>query len=135
MLVVLDEKKELKNIVVVDWEMARIGLPGMEVGQFAAEIFFCGRFHPDICKTTSQAVLDHFFSSYASKFDVTEELVKRALAHFGTHLAVIGPTVGWGEKDITREVALEGAKAIVEAHEANMEGLKSSVVGGLLNGR
>lgn len=132
MLVVLDEKKELKKVVVVDWEMARIGLPGMEVGQFAAEIFFCGRFHPDICKDTSKAVLDNFFSSYASKFGVTKELAKRALVHFGTHLAVIGPTVGWGEKEMSREVALEGARAIVEAHEGR---LRESIVGGLLNGR
>lgn len=131
----LDENKGLKSVVVVDWEMARIGLPGMEVGQFAAEVFMCGRFHPEVCKRISQAVLDNFFSSYAGKFNVTEALAKRALAHFGTHLAVIGPTVGWGEKGITREVALEGAKAIVEAHEGNMEGLKKSVVGGLLNGR
>lgn len=135
MLLSLDDQGQLKNIMVVDWEMARIGLPGMEVGQFAAEIFFCGRFHPDVCTETSKAVLESFFSLYASNFTVTEELARRALVHFGTHLAVIGPTVGWGEKNISREVALEGAKAIVEAHGANMEELKKSFVGGLLGGR
>ncbi|KAF5323592.1 hypothetical protein D9611_005550 [Ephemerocybe angulata] len=135
MLVALDKEGQLKRILVVDWEMARIGIPGVEVGQFAAEIYFCGRFHEDVCKETSKAVLDNFFAAYSAKFDVTDELARRALVHFGTHLAVVGPTVGWGPKDISREVALEGAKIIAGGHNAELALLKESAIGGLLNGR
>lgn len=135
MLVVLDSDGKLEKIFVVDWEMSRIGLPGIEVGQFAAEIYFCGRFHKDICEETSKVVLDNYFAAYSQKFPATEGLARRALIHFGTHLAVIGPTVGWGPKEISREVALEGAQVIVEGYQADMASLKRSRVGGLLNGR
>jgi len=130
--VILDEQGELKTIFVVDWEMSRIGIPGMDVGQFAAEIHFCGRFHPDVAKEKSKLVLDAFFKAYASKFTVTEDLVRRALTHFGTHLAVIGPTVGWGEKGISREVALEGVNIVVDGYKAKLDGLRKSPVGALL---
>ena len=135
MLVVLDDNGKLEKIFVVDWEMSRIGLPGIELGQFAAEIFFCGRFHPEVCQETSKVVLDNYFAAYSTKFPATEDIARRALVHFGTHMAVVGPTVGWGPKEISREVALEGAKVVVEGYQADLAGLKRSRVGGLLNGR
>lgn len=135
MLVSLNDHGELDKILVVDWEMSRIGIPGVEVGQFAAEIYFCGRFHENTCKDTSKIVLDNFFATYSTKFEVTEDLARRALVHFGTHLVIVGPTVGWGPKEISREVALEGADVVVQGHDADWALLKRSAVGGLLNGR
>ena len=134
-LILLDDNGKLEKIFVVDWEMSRIGLLGIELGQFAAEIYFCGRFHPEVCQGTSKVVLDNYFAAYSMKFPATEEIARRALVHFGAHMVVIGPTMWREPKEISREVALEGAKVIVEGYQADLAGLKRSRVGGLLNGR
>jgi len=131
-LVVLDQDRELKNIFVIDWEMSRFGIPGMEVGRLAAELHLCGRLNPVVAEEKSKLVLGAFLKAYASKFAVTEELVRRALTHFGTHLAVIGPTLEWREKEMGREVALDGVNIVVDGYEANIEDLHKSPVGALL---
>ncbi|TFK41990.1 kinase-like domain-containing protein [Crucibulum laeve] len=132
MVVSLDENKDLKRIYVVDWELAKPGLLGVEIGQFCAEVHFLRRFIPK-CQNTASALLANFLKRYAQIITLSEEECKRAIVHCGTHMVVIGSTVDWGEKEITREVAMEGVDLIVRGYTADESWLKGSLVGPLLS--
>ena len=110
------EGSDLKRLYILDWELARTGLPGIEVGQFCAEIHMLGRFHPAVCQETATLVLEHFFKAYGS--DSKEEDVehnRRARVHMGVHMSILGARVEWGGKEVTRQVVLEGLRMIVDS--------------------
>lgn len=53
MLLTLDSAGKLKRITVVDWELAKLGIPGYDLGQFFAETHLLRRFHPRLGETVS----------------------------------------------------------------------------------
>jgi hypothetical protein len=111
-MVSLNKKGDLEHLYILDWELTRVGLPGIEIGQFCAEIHMLRRFYPEVCQDTATLVLEHFFKAYAG--DV--EQARRALVHMGVHMSVLGARVDWGEKEVTREVVLEGLRKIVDGY-------------------
>jgi len=112
LLVVLDDKGGLERIYVVDWEMTRTGLPGIEVGQFGAEMHLLKRFHPEICGETATLLLVNFLREYKRTGDPSEEDMQWASIQFGTHLVILAGRVEWGAKELTREVVMEGVEVL-----------------------
>lgn len=112
-MVTFDETGALKHIYVLDWELSKTGLPGIDVGQFSAEMHLLRRFYPEVCGDAAQVLLEQFLREYKRIGEPSEEDTKQASVHLGAHLVVLAGRVEWGGKE-TREVVLEGARMIVD---------------------
>ncbi|KAF9566918.1 hypothetical protein CPC08DRAFT_681640 [Agrocybe pediades] len=132
LMIQLDAESKLKNIFVLDWELAKNGLISTDIGQFCAEIHLLGRCYPERCKETAPAILDNFMDEYKTACEPTVEVVRRALIQWGTHMAVLGARVDWGDKEITREVTREGTRILVDGYKSEESKLKETLVGRLL---
>jgi len=106
-MVSLNQKGDLEHLYILDWELTKAGLPAIEIGQFCAEIHMLRRFNPEVCQTTASLVLEHFFKAYG-------DIERRAFVHMGVHMCVLGARVEWGEKELTRQVVLEGLRMVVD---------------------
>ena len=119
-MVSLNMKGDLEHLYILDWELARVGLPGIEIGQFCAEIHMLRRFNGEVCQDTATLVLEHFLKAYTRLAGDTEQ-ARRALVHMGVHMSVLGARVEWGEKEETRQVVLEGVRKIVDGYAGKAE--------------
>jgi 5-methylthioribose kinase len=102
----------LEHLYILDWELTRAGLPGIEIGQFCAEIHMLRRFNPEVCQETATLVLEYFFKGY-ERLAKDVEQARKAYIHMGVHMSVLGARIAWGEKEVTRRVVLEGVGKIV----------------------
>ena len=104
----LDEEGKLKEINVLDWELCKLGLAGMDIGQFCGELYLLTRFHEEVCRETGRAMIEHFLLGYQP----TESELRRAGVHVGSHLVVIPSFVVKGGSEIRRAVAAEGVEVM-----------------------
>jgi aminoglycoside phosphotransferase (APT) family kinase protein len=114
-MVSLNKKGDLERLHILDWELTKAGLPGIEIGQFCAEIHMLRRFNGEVCQDTATLVLEHFLKAYA-RLAGDGEQARRAFVHMGVHMSVLGARVEWGEKEVTRQVVLEGLRKIVDGY-------------------
>jgi 5-methylthioribose kinase len=112
--VALDKDGKLKQIFVVDWEVSKLGLAGIDVGQFSAELYLLKRCHGAVCGEAASAMLEHFLEAY----EPTDEELRRAVVHLGCHLVVIPSFTTKGDSEITRAVAAEGVEVMVDPEKA-----------------
>jgi len=122
---------DVKGIYIVDWELCKTGLPGLDIGQFCAEIDLVRRFYPEIAQIVGVG-LEAFLHAYRGGVDRDLELAKVAAIHVGTHLAVWTPRVPWGDKETTRATVIDGLKHVVGGSEEFGDWLSQSIVGALL---
>ena len=73
------------------------------------------RFNPEVCQDTATLVLEHFVKAYERLAGDVEQ-ARRAFVHMGVHMSVLGARVEWGEKEVTRQVVLEGLRKIVNGY-------------------
>ncbi|KAK2461532.1 hypothetical protein APHAL10511_005995 [Amanita phalloides] len=99
---------EVKRVYVIDWELCKPGLAGVEIGQFCAEIGFVQHFHPEY-SAAAGAVLWGFRTAYEEIAKPDGSVVEMANVHIGTHTVVIGTHVEWGGREATRAAVLAGA--------------------------
>jgi hypothetical protein len=103
-------EQRVQSILVADWEVSRPGVPGSDIGQFAAEVYLPLAYYP-ACSTSAYTLIDHFCSSYKSgapHFD--DKVIETANRHLGTHFIIIATRFGpWcDDKARSRLVAEEG---------------------------
>lgn len=127
-----NDHRSLERIYVLDWELSKPGIAGLDVGQFTAEMHLLRRFSPAQDESVS-AALSSFLKSYRASFSVVdEELARVAAVHVGAHLVTWTPRVPWGGKELTRQVVLEGTDYIVNGYQGTREWLEKSIVEPLL---
>ena len=110
LMVRLDTAGGLERIYVVDWELAKAGLHGVELGQFCAEMHLLRRCYPEVCGETASAALKAFLEEYKPD----DEVARSAVVRWGTHMVVLGARVEWGDKATSRAVVLEGVRYVVD---------------------
>lgn len=132
-MVSLDNKKRLRKLYLLDWELAKPGLPGVEVAQFCAEVHLVRRYVP-AADNFASAILDSFLQAYAGQMKPSIQLAQHALAHWGTHLVVwVTRNSPWtSNKETMLSVIEEGVQLIVAAANASEETLLHSLVGPLV---
>ncbi|GLB43504.1 putative phosphotransferase enzyme family protein [Lyophyllum shimeji] len=131
-MVTLDSNQQLRRLYILDWELAKPGLPGVELGQFCAEMHLLQRFVP-VAQDAASTVLNAFLRAYAKAYAPDVEVARNALVHWGTHLVVWTPRVPWGDKETTRKVVEEGLQIILGAAGAKEDELRRSLVGPLVS--
>ncbi|TCD68090.1 hypothetical protein EIP91_011543 [Steccherinum ochraceum] len=111
----------IKRIYIVDWELVRPGIAGLDVGQFLAEMHLLRRFHPH-CAESSSAVISAFQKAYAStRGDVPQEVARKAMVHVGAHLVAWTPRIDRGTREKTREVVHEGVEYLLSGSGAERQ--------------
>jgi len=75
----------LERAYVLDWEVSKPGVAGLDIGQFCAEILLLRRFSP-ACDTSVTTVLDAFLKTYRDAAAVDVDVAKDAMVHVGAHL-------------------------------------------------
>jgi hypothetical protein len=109
------------RLMVVDWEIARPGLAGMDVGQFCAELATVRQLRPERAEAAGE-ILKHFVRAYFAGevgSSEVEETRRVALGQFGVHLAVWTPRTGWNAgAEATRKVVLNGVERLVQGADA-----------------
>lgn len=129
----LDAQGRLDRLYVIDWELSKAGLPGVEIGQFCAEMHMLRRSIPDVCKETASLVLDNFFREYRRAHGSGGvDVARQTLVRWGTHMVILGGRVDWGGKELSREIVLEGARMLVDGQTCSAASLERSAVAGLL---
>ncbi|KAH9081518.1 kinase-like domain-containing protein [Lactarius deliciosus] len=105
--IIVGAEEEEGPTLVVDWELARPGLAGNDVGQFCAELATLRRLHPERAEAAGE-VLKNFVQQ-------AEETRRVALGHFGVHLAVWTPRTEWSPAmQRKRSLVMYGVKCLVE---------------------
>jgi aminoglycoside phosphotransferase (APT) family kinase protein len=132
LMVKTDVEGSLERIYVLDWELAKTGPTGMDIGQFASEIHLLRRCNPETCKDTAPTLLEHFFKEYKAVRPPSVGDVRGAIVHWGTHATICGARVDWGGKEITQEVVREGVRLLVDGWSGDEAWLRKSLIGSLL---
>ena len=108
--------------LVVDWELAKAGQAGLDVGQFCAELATLRRLRPDERAEAAGETLASFVRAYFAG-DVgprAEETRRVAVGHFGVHLAVWTGRAEWdGGAGPKRSLVLDGVARLVEGADTD----------------
>jgi 5-methylthioribose kinase len=121
----------LDRLYVLDWEMAKAGLQGLDIGQFCAEMRLLERFYPSRREEAS-TIMRTFLSAYKGGSGSDEALARVAVAHVGAHLVAWTPRIRWGDREETRGTVAEGVELLTGGDEGTRAWLESSLVGNLL---
>jgi len=123
-----DEGDHVEQVFILDWELCRPGILGMELGQFCAELVLLMRFNPEECGETARCMMDAFLQGYSGQVTPDMKMWRRMIVHLGTHMVTLTPIMGWGDKAKTQQVVKEGVKLVLEGYAAEEEWLGKCVL-------
>lgn len=117
-LVQVGEDGRLKRLYVIDWELAKPGLPGLDVGQMVAELHLLRQFH-DGTTAAVEATVTALWHAYREKSgSASNEIGEVAVKHVGAHLVAFTPRCPWwGPQERVRGVVLEGVGLLVGSNQ------------------
>ncbi|PCH34021.1 hypothetical protein WOLCODRAFT_160534 [Wolfiporia cocos MD-104 SS10] len=123
----------VERIYVIDWELAKVGLAGLDVGQFCAEVHLLGKFH-EACEGAASAMLRAFLHAYGEtdRGTVDIRVAQTVAVHVGAHWVAWTPRVPWGAKEKVREVVCKGIEYLVQGQSATDGWIKDSILAALL---
>ena len=124
----------VEKIYVLDWELSKTGLPGLDLGQMCAEVYTLSEFHP-AREESARAIIGSFLGAYKERRGMGEdiELAKTVVGHIGAHLVAWTPRVdSWSGRQKTREVVEKGVDMLILGEEGTELSLRTSIVGPLL---
>jgi hypothetical protein len=121
----------LERIHILDWEVAKTGIPELDVGQFCGDVYCLVKFKPH-CKEASLAIIKSFLKGYRNIHKVHRSEAHVIMTHIGAHLIAWPPRGDWDNKEMTREVVQEGVEFMVEGEAGLEEWLKESLISPLL---
>lgn len=124
----------VEKLYVLDWELGKTGLPGLDLGQFCAEMYILSKFHPAREEAT-RTIIGSFLGAYRERRGTSEdiELARTVVSHIGAHSVVWTPRVSsWTGRQKTREVVEKGVEMLVMGEEGSELSLRTSIVGPLL---
>jgi 5-methylthioribose kinase len=122
----------LGKLYVLDWEMAKAGLQGLDIGEFCVEMHLLQQFYPSRQEGAS-AIIRSFLSSYNRIRGSDEALARVAIVHIGAHLVAWTPQLlRWGGREKIRGAVAEGVEFLSGGAEGTRAWLEDSLVGNLL---
>ncbi|KAF8140469.1 kinase-like domain-containing protein [Boletus edulis] len=124
----------VEKLYVLDWELGKTGLPGLDLGQFCAEMYTLSEFYPTRREST-QTIIGSFLGTYGERRGKGKdiELARIVMSHIGAHLVTWTPRVSsWSGRQKTREVVEKGVEMLVLGEEGTESSLRESIVRPLL---
>lgn len=100
-------------VLIIDWEMAHLGVPNLDLGEMIAEMYTIWLY-----KSIPAALwmMEAFVGAYG---EVTEEHAFRTAIQVGAHIVCVTSTVGWGPPEQVEEAVGIGRDIIVHAWGKN----------------
>ncbi|KAJ7508553.1 kinase-like domain-containing protein [Mycena galericulata] len=130
-MVNLDVDGTLQRIDVLDWELVKPGLAGLDIGQFCGEMHQTRMCYPQFAEAATHTV-SSLLLGYAQGGGGDNAIARDALTHCGAHLIIWTPRTPWAGDDRTKEVVLEGVEFLVSGFTSTADTLKTSWVGPLV---
>lgn len=129
-----DNQLMIDRVWVVDWEMSKPGLQGLDIGQFTAEMQTLRGVYPTSSAST-EILMAAFFCGYTELRPVDIQIVRDAAIYTGVHITVGVPRNDWQKPgaEIVRRIVLEGVEQILKGANGDEAWLKQSFVGGLVS--
>jgi 5-methylthioribose kinase len=121
----------LNKLYVLDWEMATVGLRGLDIGQFCGEMRLLQRFYPSRQEEAS-TIMKSFLSAYKVGRGSDETLARVTVSHAGAYLAVWASLEQPGNREETRGAVAEGVDLLIGGAEGTRTWLEGSFVGDLV---
>ncbi len=126
-----------QSIYVVDWELAKTGLEGLDLGQFCAEIHTLRRFHSNR-SNSAKALISTFLQAHRQAQGHSARsslaLACNVLAHTGAYLVALTPRFEWGGREDTRAVVTEGLRILImQGSRVSHDRLKASLAAPLID--
>lgn len=111
----------LERIYVIDWEMSKAGLAGMDVGQFCGDVRVLLQFCPE-ARPAAKLLIEAFAHAYDAGCKGIN-WAGIATTHIGAHMVAWGPRIphhaSRRTRESTRALVKEGIKYLKEGHEDN----------------
>ncbi|VDB84176.1 unnamed protein product [Peniophora sp. CBMAI 1063] len=117
-LVRLSSDGELERLVIVDWELARSGLAGLDVGQFAGDVRVLKQFVRS-ARECADELVGALLRAYAARRSGQDGAwAGVAAGHVGAHLVVWGSRIPYAgrTRELTRELVEEGVGYLKDSH-------------------
>ncbi|KAJ7762411.1 kinase-like domain-containing protein [Mycena maculata] len=130
-MVNLDADGTLQRIDVLDWELVKPGLAGLDIGQFCGEMHQTRKCYPQYAEAATRTV-EALLATYARGSGGDAAIAKDALVHCGVHLVVWTPRTPWADEERTKEVVREGLGFLVGGFVGTADALKTSWVAPLV---
>ncbi|KAI1331077.1 kinase-like domain-containing protein [Xylariaceae sp. FL0255] len=109
------------SVFVIDWELAQLGIPNLDLGQMVAEMYEL-KLYKNI--TAGLWMVQGFLRGYGT---VTDEFAFRTAIQIGAHLVCFGTSVqGWGSQEQVEMVARTGRDIIVHAWNKDRKWFENS---------
>jgi aminoglycoside phosphotransferase (APT) family kinase protein len=129
----LDDEGKVERVYVIDWEMAKPGLPFLDFAQCAAELYTLGMFQGNV-KAGVDKALQAYGASYADSRRISKGFICDAGTHVGAHLVTITPwAASWEPRTRRKEVVKEGIEYLLRGMDGSLEWLRMSAVGGVFD--
>lgn len=98
-------------MLVIDWEMAHMGVPNVDFGEMIAELYTIWLY-----KRIPAALwmMEAFVGAYG---EVSQEHAFRTAVQVGAHIVCVTSTLGWGTGEEVEKAVVVGKNIIVHAWE------------------
>jgi len=117
------------RLYILDWELARTGLPGSDIGPFCATMELLARGN-QVASEPASVILHNFLHAYSATSNRDDRLAQDTLAHWGAGYIFWTPRDPPGDRELVQEFVREGVKFLV--HSRDPDFLAHSPVKGLL---
>ncbi|KAF9222813.1 hypothetical protein BS17DRAFT_734970 [Gyrodon lividus] len=117
------------RLYILDWELARTGLPGSEIGLFCAYMDLLSRGNQAASKL-APVILRSFLDAYSRISNRDARLAQDTLAHWGVSYVFWAPRDPPGDRELVQDFVRKGVGFLV--HSRDKAFLEMSPVEGLL---
>ena len=117
------------RLYILDWELARTGLPGSELGLFCAYTDLLSR-RSQLASELAPVILRSFLDAYSRASNRDARLAQDTLAHWGINYVFWTPRDPPGDRELVQGFVSKGVEFLV--HSRDRVFLEKSPVQGLL---
>lgn len=117
------------RLYILDWELARTGLPGSEIGLFCAYIDLLSKGN-QVASELAPVILRSFLDAYSRISNRDARLAQDTLAHWGISYVFWTPRDPPGDRELVQDFVRKGVEFLV--HSQDKAFLAKSPVKGLL---
>ena len=120
--VVVSARQGPLHLFILDWELARTGLPGFEIGLFCGSMEFLIRKN-SVASEPGSLIIRKFIDAYGRVSNRGASLVQDILSHWGIHHIFWAPRVVLfsDDKELVHDFVREGVKLMVCSRDTDFQ--------------